>query len=78
MRRLRKVKRMSQKRVCIAAALALAATIGAFAAPVVVAFVDGDAQALAGGSWKRLDFDDKLDSAQSVRLAAGAVLELRS
>lgn len=78
MRRLRKVKRMSQKRVCIAAALALAATIGAFAAPVVVAFVDGDAQALAGGSWKRLDFDDKLDSAQSVKLAAGAVLELRS
>ncbi|MBN2875730.1 MAG: hypothetical protein JXM71_11595 [Spirochaetales bacterium] len=69
---------MSMKRFVVFAVVALVLTTTVLAAPVVVDFVDGDAHVLAGGSWKRLDFDDKLDSAQSVKLGAGAILELRS
>ncbi len=52
----------------------LVVTISAI--PVSVAFVDGTAHVLSGNSWKLLDFDDRFDSSQSVRLAKGAVLEL--
>lgn len=65
------------KRFVALAALSLVAA-AAFAAPVVVMFVDGTAQVLSGTAWKNLDFDDKFDSAQSVKLAAGAVLEIKS
>jgi hypothetical protein len=46
------------------------------AAPVSVAFVDGTVHVLSGSNWKLLDFDDRFDSSQSVRLGKGAVLEL--
>jgi hypothetical protein len=48
----------------------------AAALPVTVAFVDGSAQLQSGGAWKNLDFGDKFDSAQTVRLAPKAILEL--
>lgn len=50
--------------------------IGVSAAPVSVAFVDGTVHVLSGNTWKLLDFDDRFDSSQTVRLARGAVLEL--
>jgi len=53
-------------------------TAAAFAVPVTVMFVDGSVQVLSGSTWKKLDFDDRFDSSQSVKLAAGAVLELKS
>lgn len=58
--------------------LALAAAASAFAAPVVVLFVDGTVQVQSGSAWKALDFDDKFDSALSVKLAAGAILEVKN
>lgn len=63
---------------CAALAALFLAVAGAFAVPVTALFVDGSVQVLSGSSWKNLDFDDKFDSAQSVKLAAGAVLEIRS
>jgi len=59
-------------------ALILVAAGSVFAAPVLVMFVDGNVQVQSGSTWKALDFDDKFDSAQSVKLAAGALLELKS
>jgi len=50
--------------------------VGVSAAPVSVAFVDGTVHVLSGSTWKLLDFDDRFDSSQTVRLARGAVLEL--
>lgn len=50
--------------------------VGVSAAPVSVAFVDGTVHVLSGTTWKLLDFDDRFDSSQTVRLARGAVLEL--
>ncbi|OHD81046.1 MAG: hypothetical protein A3J97_16910 [Spirochaetes bacterium RIFOXYC1_FULL_54_7] len=52
----------------------LVATVSA--APVSVAFVDGTVHVLSSGTWKLLDFDDRFDSSQTVRLGRGAVLEL--
>ncbi|MDX9958514.1 MAG: hypothetical protein AB7T74_02675 [Clostridia bacterium] len=52
------------------------AVISVSAAPVSVAFVDGTVHVLSGSNWKLLDFDDRFDSSQSVRLGKGAVLEL--
>jgi hypothetical protein len=49
-----------------------------FAAPVTVVFVDGTVQVQSGSTWKALDFDDKFDSALSVKLAAGALLEIQA
>lgn len=49
-----------------------------FAVPVTVAFVDGTVQVQSGSTWKALDFDDKFDSALSVKLAAGALLEIQA
>ena len=69
---------MSQKRSIAIAVVAFAAVAAAFAAPVVVVFVDGSAQVLSGSTWKKLDFDDKFDSSSSVKLGAGAVLELQA
>jgi len=69
---------MNSKRYLAILVLALVGAASAFAAPVVVMFVDGTAQVLSGSAWKNLDFDDKFDSSQSVKLAKGAVLELRS
>lgn len=69
---------MSHKRSIALIIVALAAVAAAFAAPVTVAFVDGSAQVLSGGSWKKLDFDDKFDSSLSVKLDKGAVLELQA
>ncbi|MBU0926192.1 MAG: hypothetical protein KKA67_00425 [Spirochaetes bacterium] len=68
---------MKALRYIALAALSLIVAVNAAAAPVVVEFVDGSAQVLSGGAWKNLDFDDKFDSSQSVKLAVGAVLELR-
>ncbi len=59
-------------------ALMLVAAVSAFAAPVTVVFVDGNVQVQSGSTWKALDFDDKFDSTQSVKLAAGALLEIKS
>ncbi len=59
-------------------AVSLVVAANAFAAPVLVMFVDGSVQVLSGAAWKKLDFDDKFDSAQSVKLVAGAVLELKA
>ena len=56
----------------------LAFAASAVAAPVTVSFVDGSAQVQSGSSWKALDFDMKFDSALSVKLAAGAVLEIKA
>jgi hypothetical protein len=55
--------------------LALCGSLAA-ALPVTVAFVDGSAELQSGGAWKNLDFGDKFDSAQTVRLAPKAILEL--
>ena len=67
---------MKTKRL-ISLALLLGALVAAVsAAPVSVAFVDGTVHVLSGSSWQLLDFDDRFDSSQSVRLAKGAVLEL--
>jgi hypothetical protein len=49
-----------------------------FAVPVTVVFVDGTVQVQSGSSWKALDFDDKFDSALSVKLASGALLEIQA
>lgn len=65
------------RRIGLISVLALAGSL-AYAIPVTVTFVDGNAQVQAGSIWKVLDFDDRIDSAQSVRLTAGAVLELKS
>jgi len=61
--------------LCIAL---LAFAAGAVAAPVTVSFVDGSAQVQSGSSWKALDFDMQFDSSLSVKLAAGAVLEIKA
>jgi tetratricopeptide (TPR) repeat protein len=67
---------MKTKRyVSLFIALALCGAI-ASALPVTVAFVDGSAQLQSGSTWKNLDFGDKFDSAQTVRLAPKAILEL--
>lgn len=69
---------MRTKRHIAFAIVLLAVAASAFAAPVIVTFVDGSAQVQSGSTWKKLDFDDKFDSALSVRLAAGAVLEMKA
>jgi hypothetical protein len=56
----------------------LAFAASAVAAPVTVSFVDGSAQVQSGSTWKALDFDMKFDSALSVKLGAGAVLEIKA
>lgn len=60
------------------AAILAGAAATAFAAPVVVLFVDGTVQVQSGSAWKALDFDDKFDSTLSVKLAAGAILEIKN
>jgi len=69
---------MKTKRYVALAIVLLALAASAFAAPVIVTFVDGSAQVQSGSTWKKLDFDDKFDSALSVKLAAGAVLEIKA
>ncbi len=68
---------MNVKKLAVLASFAIALASAAYAAPVVVVFVDGDAQVQSGSTWKKLDFDAKFDSAQTVRLGKGAVLELQ-
>jgi hypothetical protein len=58
--------------------LVLFAAASLSAAPVTVVFVDGTVQVQSGSTWKALDFDDKFDSALSVKLAAGALLEIQA
>lgn len=67
---------MNSKRLTLAVILAAVAMATAAAAPVTVAFVDGSVQVLSSGAWRALDFGDKFDSAQSVKLAPKAILEL--
>ncbi len=67
---------MSLKRFLILAMAGMLAVVGAAAVPVTVSFVDGSVQVLSGSAWKNLDFGDKFDSAQTVRLAPKAILEL--
>lgn len=69
---------MKASRFVTLAALSFMVTATAVATPVVVEFVDGSVQVLTGSVWKNLDFDDKFDSSQSVKLSAGAILELRA
>jgi hypothetical protein len=69
---------MKTKRTIALAIVLLAVAASAFAAPVIVTFVDGSAQVQSGSAWKKLDFDDKFDSALSVKLAVGAVLEIKA
>ena len=50
--------------------------IPSYAVPVSVSFRDGTVHVLSGNTWKPLDFGDRFDSSQTVRLGKGAVLEL--
>lgn len=67
---------MNSKRLVLAFLVMVMCAVALAAAPVKVAFVDGTVHVLSGGAWKPLDFDDEFDSAQSVRLGPGAILEL--
>jgi len=67
---------MNGKKLLLAGLAMLCCGALAAAAPVTVAFIDGTVQVLSGGSWKALDFGDRFDSSQSVKLEKGAILEL--
>lgn len=67
---------MKKKSILSLAGALCILVVGVSAAPVSVAFVDGTVHLLSGNTWKVLDFDDRFDSSQSVRLARGSVLEL--
>jgi hypothetical protein len=69
---------MNTVRVFAIAVLVLFAAGSLSAAPVNVVFVDGTVQVQSGSTWKNLDLDDKFDSALSVKLAAGALLEIQA
>lgn len=67
---------MQKKRFVLFMVAFAALALASFAAPVTVAFVDGLVQLQSGSGWVALDFGDKFDSAQSVKLAKGGILEL--
>lgn len=67
---------MKIKRLASLVGILCILVVASYAAPVSVAFVDGTVHVLSGSTWKLLDFDDRFDSSQTVRLGRGAVLEL--
>lgn len=54
--------------------LVLVAT-AAFSAPLTASWVEGKVEYGSGSAWKPVNIGDKIDSSQSVRLAAGAMAE---
>ncbi|MBU0936639.1 MAG: hypothetical protein KKI09_09455 [Spirochaetes bacterium] len=67
---------MKMKQTLAIVLIFLFALGSSWAIPVTVDFVDGSVQVQSGSSWKLLDFGDKFDSAQQLKVDARTVLEL--
>ena len=64
------------KKSLIAAAILFLSAMALSAATLTVTWADGNVQLQKGSSWGAVGVGDKLDSASTIRLAAGAMVEL--
>lgn len=64
------------KRALLVLCALLLAALAAGAAPLTVAWSEGQVDIQKGGGWAELSLGDKLDSASKIRLAEGASVEL--
>ncbi len=55
--------------------LMLLLAASAFAVPLTASWIEGKVERGSGSAWKLVNIGDKIDSAESVRLAAGAMAE---
>lgn len=56
--------------------MVLLAGAGLLAVPLTVSWVEGKVERQSGASWIGLELDDRVDSAETVRVSGGALLEL--
>jgi hypothetical protein len=64
------------KKVMIVLALAVFAAVSLIAVPLTVTWADGKVDMQKGSSWTAVNLGDKIDSGATVRLGAGATLEV--
>jgi hypothetical protein len=59
----------------LALLLSLLVAVSAFAVPLTASWIEGKVEHGSGSAWKVVNIGDKIDSAESVRLAKGAMAE---
>jgi hypothetical protein len=69
---------LMMKRALFAICLSLVAALALGALPLTVSWADGRVDVMKGSSWAAVNIGDKLDSSSTLRLAAGASIELTS